>query len=128
MVAWCGKPYVTTLKYIRPEENGGAEGIEMTTMSLTMKPRITKVYDPSFLVETRRAFAKWELARKVVIPKEEGERQVKPGQEETIAETSDKDGNVLGRWVVTWGENGEGTCRELGNVMRYFNVHEELLP
>jgi hypothetical protein len=68
------------------------------------------VYDPSFIVETRRPFAKWELA--------EGERQVKPGQEETIAETRDKDGNPLGRWVVTWGENDEGTCRELGNVVR----------
>ncbi|KAF9446515.1 hypothetical protein P691DRAFT_733088 [Macrolepiota fuliginosa MF-IS2] len=129
MVAWCGKPYVTQLRYIRPEENGGAEGMEMTTMSLWMKPMITRVYDPSFLVETRRAFAKWELAQKVVLPKEPGcERQVVPGQEETIAETRDKDGNPLGRWVVTWGENGEGTCRELGHVIRYFNVHEELLP
>lgn len=43
MVAWCGKPYVTQLRYIRPEENGGAEGMEMTTMSLLMKPRITRV-------------------------------------------------------------------------------------
>lgn len=43
MVAWCGKPYVTQLRYIRPEENGGAEGMEMTTMSLLMKPRITTV-------------------------------------------------------------------------------------
>lgn len=43
LVAWCGKPYVTKLKYIRPDENGGAEGIEMMTMSLTLKPRITKV-------------------------------------------------------------------------------------
>lgn len=80
---------------------------------------VPKVYDPSFLVETRRGFAKWELAQKVIWPKEEGERPVKPGQEETIAETSDKDGNALGRWVVTWGENGEGTCRELGNVVKY---------
>jgi hypothetical protein len=43
MVAWCGKPYVTKLRYIKPEENGGAEGMEMTTMSLFMKPRITTV-------------------------------------------------------------------------------------
>lgn len=128
MVAWVGKPYVTKLRYIRPEENGGAEGMEMITMSLTMKPRITTVYDPSFLVETRRAFARWELAQKVCLPNDEGQRQVTPGQEETIAETRDKDGNPLGRWVVTWGENGEGTCRELGHVVRYFNVHEELLP
>jgi len=43
LVAWVGKPYVTQLRYIRPEENGGAEGMEMTTMSLTVKSRITKV-------------------------------------------------------------------------------------
>ncbi|KXN87462.1 hypothetical protein AN958_08767 [Leucoagaricus sp. SymC.cos] len=119
LVAWVGKPYVTRLRYIRPEENGGAEGIEMTTMSLFMKESVTTVYDPSFLVETRRAFAKWELAQKVVLPKEEEcPRQVTPGQEETIAETRDKGGNPIGRWVVTWGENGEGTCRELGHVVR----------
>jgi len=68
------------------------------------------------LVETRRGFAKWELAQRVVLPK--AERQVTPGQEETIAETQDKDGNALGRWIVTWGENGEGTCRGFGSVER----------
>jgi hypothetical protein len=31
------------LRYIRPEENGGAEGMEITTMSLLMKPRFTRV-------------------------------------------------------------------------------------
>lgn len=75
----------------------------------------SQVYDPSFLVETRRGFAKWELAQRVVLPMTE--RQVTPGQE-TIAETQDKDGNPLGRWIVTWGENGEGTCREFGSVER----------
>jgi hypothetical protein len=50
MVAWCGKPYVTQLKYIRPEENGGAEGMEMTTMSLFMKPRITRASRKDFSV------------------------------------------------------------------------------
>ncbi|EKM81159.1 hypothetical protein AGABI1DRAFT_112850 [Agaricus bisporus var. burnettii JB137-S8] len=130
LVGWCGKSYVTQLKYIRPEENGGAEGMEMTTMSLFVKPRITRVYDPSFLVESGRPFAKWELAQTVVLSKEEseGERRVEPGQEETVAETRDKDGKLLGRWVVTWGENGEGTCREIGSVVRCYSVHEELLP
>lgn len=146
LVGWCGKSYVTQLKYIRPEENGGAEGMEMTTMSLFVKPRITRVsrysacfsfcmnlfikltimlhliqvYDPSFLVESGRPFAKWELAQTVVLSKEEseGERRVESGQEETVAETRDKDGKLLGRWVVTWGENGEGTCREIGSVVR----------
>jgi hypothetical protein len=78
------------------------------------------VYDPSFLVETRRAFAKWELAEKVMVStSEDDSRRVTPGQEETVAETVDKEGKPIGRWVVTWDENGEGTCRELGNVVRY---------
>jgi hypothetical protein len=43
LVSWCGKPYVTKLRYISPEENGGAEGMEMTTLTLMLKPRITRV-------------------------------------------------------------------------------------
>lgn len=42
-----------------------------------------------------------------------------PGQEETVAETMDKNGRVLGRWVVTWGEGGEGICHQVGSVIRY---------
>ncbi|KAG6840757.1 hypothetical protein C0991_004607 [Blastosporella zonata] len=83
-----------------------------------------KVYDPTFLIETRRALAKWELAHKMVLS---GDKTGEPGTEETVAETVDKDGNLLGRWVVNWGENGEGTCHEVGKIVRYFNVHEELL-
>jgi hypothetical protein len=45
-------------------------------------------------------------------------KSITPGNEETVAETADKDGNVIGRWVVTWGENGEGVCREVGHVVR----------
>ncbi|KAG6920224.1 hypothetical protein DXG01_004993 [Tephrocybe rancida] len=124
LVGWCGQPYVTTLRYLKPEENGGAEGIQMTTQNLLLKPRITTVYDPSFLVETRRAFAKWELADKMVLS---GGKAAESGMEETVAETSDKDGNVMGRWIVKWGDDGEGTCHEVGKIIRYFNVHEELL-
>ena len=67
-----------------------------------------------------------------------------PSLEETVAETTDKDGTTIGRWVVRWGENGEGTCHEVGSIVRcvckwlgrftrsdlhvsHFNVHEELL-
>ncbi|KAF5380435.1 hypothetical protein D9615_004666 [Tricholomella constricta] len=124
LVGWCGKPYVTTLRHLTPEENGGAEGIEMSTLTLLLRPRITRVYDPTFLIETKRPFAKWELADSLVLP---GDKTVEPGQEETVAETMDKDGNVLGRWVVKWGEGGEGTCHEVGKIIRYYNVHEELL-
>ncbi|KAG5723616.1 hypothetical protein E4T56_gene18177 [Termitomyces sp. T112] len=124
LVGWCGQPYVTSLRYLQPEDNGGAEGIRLTTQSLLLKPRITTVYDPTFLIETRRPFAKWELADKMVLP---GDKTVEPGMEETVAETSDKEGNILGRWVVKWDQGGEGICHEVGKITRYFNVHEELL-
>ncbi|RDB25122.1 hypothetical protein Hypma_007627 [Hypsizygus marmoreus] len=124
LIGWCGQPYVNTLRRLTPEENGGAEGVEMTTLTLFLNPRITRVYDPTFLIETKRAFAKWELADSLVLP---ATKAVKPGQEETVAETMDKNGTVLGRWIVKWGEGGEGKCYQVGNIVRYFNVHEELL-
>jgi len=43
LVAWCGHPYVSSLRYLTPQENGGAEGIEMTTFNLLLNPRITRV-------------------------------------------------------------------------------------
>ncbi|KAG6855742.1 hypothetical protein H0H87_011352 [Tephrocybe sp. NHM501043] len=113
LVGWCGQPYVTTLRYLKAEEN--AECIRLITQTLLLKPRITTVYDPSFLIETRRAFAKWELADKMILS---GDKAAEPGTEETVAETSDKEGNITGRWVVKWGENGEGTCHEVGKVIR----------
>jgi len=124
LVGWYGQPYVITLRHLTPEENGGAEGIEMTTQTLLLRLRVTRVYDPTFLVETKRAFAKWELAETLVLP---NNKTVELGQEETVAETMDKEGNVLGRWIVKWGEGGVGKCHEVGKVVRYFNVHEELL-
>jgi hypothetical protein len=117
MVSWCGAPYVAMLA--RPEPNV----LQMTTMTLFLSPRITTVYDRTFLVETKRAFAKWELAETVTAPSQDAKRAT----EETIAETRDALGTVLGRWIVTWGEDGKGTCRAVGKVVRHFNVHEELL-
>ena len=90
-------------------------GIEMTTLTLTLSPLTTRVYDPAFLCDTTRAFARWELARSVQLPSEDAVG-VRPGSEETVAETMDGSGNVLGRWIVTWGENGEGSCRAEGRV------------
>jgi hypothetical protein len=151
LVAWCGRPYVTTLRRLtapptpstapattstptdttsaasgqqhehQPQqtthshnENAPA-GIELTTLTLTLTPRATRVYDPAFLGDTSRAFARWELARSVQLPPEDA-GGVQPGEEETVAETLDAAGNVLGRWIVTWGENGEGSCRAEGYV------------
>jgi hypothetical protein len=67
------------------------------------------------LVETKRPFAKWELAEKVVLP---DSKSVALGHEETVAETTDKDGNIIGRWIVKWEENGEGICHEVGSIVR----------
>ncbi|PPQ80036.1 hypothetical protein CVT26_011482 [Gymnopilus dilepis] len=116
----------------RPDEMGSAEEVELTTYTLTLQPRITKVYDPSFLIETRRPLAKWELADRIVLTQNRTDAvgtNVHPaaGQEETVAETRDAKGEVLGRWIVRWEEGGVGTCHEVGHVVRYFNVHEELL-
>lgn len=74
------------------------------------------------MIETQRGFAKWELADYIVI---KGGAEVKsstPGQEETIAETMDKKGEVIGRWVVKWGENGEGKCQQIGKVVRCVHI------
>lgn len=140
LVSWCGRPYVTTLRSLSlptakttaktvsetPQqqeqttpthshnENVPA-GIELTTLTLTLSPLTTRVYDPAFLCDTTRAFARWELARSVQLPPEDAVG-VRPGAEETVAETLDGAGNVLGRWIVTWGENGEGSCRAEGRI------------
>jgi hypothetical protein len=142
LVAWCGRPYVTTLRSlstpstpspsITPNNTSATSetqqqqpthshnenvpaGIELTTLTLTLSPLTTRVYDPVFLNDTTRAFARWELARSVQLPPEDAVG-VRPGAEETVAETLDGSGNVLGRWIVTWGENGEGACRAEGRV------------
>ena len=120
----------------------------MTTLTLALHERITSVYDTSFLKETSRAFAKWELADHVKLQGKEQQERAVTGTQETVAETTDAKGRLVGSWVVTWGENGEGTCKQVGKVHRcaylhatqssvthgrsfgdrYFNVHEELLP
>jgi hypothetical protein len=123
---------VVDLRRLTPAENGGIEGIEMTTLTLTLKRLTTRVYDSDFLVETRRPFAKWELAQVLQLPppSESAVMAAKggdPGEEETVAETLDEKGEIIGRWIVRWGEGGAGTCQATGKVLRYFNVHEELL-
>lgn len=97
---------------------------------MTLQPRITTVYDTAFLVPTSRPFAKWELAEVFRLPPAEVEIELAKGnlpRDETVAETRDKKGGVVGRWVVQWDENGQGTCYEIGQVAKYFNIHDELL-
>jgi hypothetical protein len=43
LVGWCAKPYVAKLRRLIPEKNGGAEGIEMITFDILLRPRITRV-------------------------------------------------------------------------------------
>jgi len=63
--------------------------------------------------------AKWELAREMTLPASRLESEGKSlvGTQETVAETVDHTGKVVGRWIVTWGENGQGVCHEAGKVI-----------
>ncbi|OCH90608.1 hypothetical protein OBBRIDRAFT_812647 [Obba rivulosa] len=131
LIAWCGGPYVTTLRWL-PQEgaSAGTPALELTTLTLALHLRITRVYDSAFLVPTSRPFATWELAEAFKLSPAEvevGRRDKTLPREETVAETMDKDGGVVGRWIVRWDEEGTGTCREVGKINRYFNVHQELL-
>jgi hypothetical protein len=118
LVAWGTRPYVIRIQPLpaSAEEAQQAEptdGIELTTLTLGLKERVTRVYDTAFLVDSRRPLAKWELAKSVVVP----DAGAAPGTEETVAETRTEDG-VVGRWIVRWGADGSGTCREDGKVVR----------
>jgi hypothetical protein len=93
--------------------------LQMTTLTLGLHERITNVYDTSFLKETSRAFAKWELADHIKLEGKELQQRAVAGTQETVAETTDAKGGLVGSWVVTWGENGEGTCKQIGKVNRY---------
>ncbi|PIL33506.1 hypothetical protein GSI_04129 [Ganoderma sinense ZZ0214-1] len=126
LVAWCGRPYVTAMRRL-PD---GPRAVEMTTLTLGLHRRVTTVFDTAFLVPTSRPFATWELAEAFKLPEADVAGARTEGlipREETIAETRTRDGGLLGRWVVSWDENGVGTCKEVGRVARYFNVHQELL-
>ena len=123
LVGWCGAPYVVDLRRLTPAENDGMEGIEMTTLTLTLKKLTTRVYDSDFLVATSRPFAKWELPLAIQLPPSKEDvvaagKAGAPGEEETVAETLNDKGEVIGRWIVTWGEGGTGTCRGTGKVLR----------
>ena len=85
---------------------------------------ISQVYDPSFLIETRRPFAQWELAQDLVLTSSRTESvgaNVHPeeGLEETVAETMTADGTIVGRWIVKWGADGAGTCHQMGHIVRW---------
>jgi len=102
----------------------------MTTLTLRLRERITRVYDTAFLVPATRPLATFDLAEAFQLQAEEVDQCKKEGtlpREETIAETLSPHGTVVGRWIVRWDENGKGVCRPVGKVVRHFNVHQELL-
>ncbi|KAL4079162.1 hypothetical protein J3A83DRAFT_4207575 [Scleroderma citrinum] len=123
LVGWSGSPYVVDLRRLTQAENGGIEGIEMTTLTLTLRRLTTRIYDADFLVETKRPFAKWELAEEIQLPPSSEEPMMAakagaPGEVETVAETLNARNEVIGRWVVKWGEGGTGSCKAVGKVVR----------
>ncbi|KAK7691785.1 hypothetical protein QCA50_005188 [Cerrena zonata] len=120
-------PYVAYLRWLPHDGRKKPQGIEMTTHTLFMRERITRVYNPAFLVDADKPFTVWKLARNFRLPPFVA-NIVKVGDEEVVAETFDKSGKVIGRWIVTWGEGGIGVCRSEGKIQRYFSVHQELLP
>ena len=69
------------------------------------------------MIETHRPLAKWELAREITLNAESKAHPV-PGQQETIAETMNQKGEIIGRWIVEWKENGVGVCHQVGHVIR----------
>jgi len=113
LVAWCGSPYVTKLQRVEKDH-----ALQMTTLTLGLRERITSVYDTSFLKETPRPLAKWELAERVTLEGKEQRQRAVAGTQETVAETTDAKGKLVGSWVVSWGENGEGTCKQVGKINR----------
>jgi len=127
LVAWCGSPYVTSIRRVKIDDGDDAgTALQFETLTLFLRRKRTTVYDTSFLTEAKRPFAKYELAIDVVM-KDAG-RAGPPGAEETIAETMDEKGAVLGRWIVRWNKDGtRGTCHGHGRVARYFNVDDGFL-
>lgn len=113
LVAWCGSPYVTKLQRVEKDH-----ALRMTTLTLGLRERITSVYDTNFLKETSRPLAKWELADRVTLEGKEQRQKAVAGTQETVAETTDAEGRLVGSWVVTWGEGGEGTCKQVGKLSR----------
>ncbi|KZT72284.1 hypothetical protein DAEQUDRAFT_763024 [Daedalea quercina L-15889] len=125
LVAWAGRPYVTKLRWLE-----GGRGIEMTTLTFRLHERTTRVYDTAFLVPATRPLATFELTETFQLPTEEtqqGKREGSLPREETIAETMRSNGDVVGRWIVQWDKEGKGTCRSEGQIVRHFNIHQELL-
>jgi len=89
-----------------------------------------------FLGQARRPFTKWQLQDAVEVDtlQDGGASRRRAGETEVVAETLDKNGKVLGRWVAEWERRPDapphvliGRASSRGRMVGYFNVHEELL-
>jgi len=143
LVGWLGSPYVIAMrrldgKTLNSSKEAPPGSIEIFTRNVVLQDRFTRVYDPIFLGSTKRAFAKWQLLDQVVVDTKSDEVDIperRPGGTEVAAETVDRKGNVKGKWVLRW-EKQDGAASDTilvgraskeGSVVKYFNVHEELL-
>jgi hypothetical protein len=118
LIGWCAAPHVTSLTV----ERDGA--IKFTTKSFFMNSLETTVYDKGFLRPATRFMAHWQLAKEIRLSKEEveqGNAGLEDGKEETVAETRNEKGDVLGWWAVRWRREGDsyvGECTRSGNVVK----------
>ena len=110
-------PYVAYLRWL-PHTGKGPEPIEMVTFTWNLRRRTTRVYNPAFLIDADKPFTVWKLARRFRLPPFVA-HIVTPGDEEVVAETFDRSGKVIGSWIVTWGDDGQGYCRSEGTIQRY---------
>ncbi|KAH8828478.1 hypothetical protein DL96DRAFT_1603428 [Flagelloscypha sp. PMI_526] len=115
LVSWGAKSYVTKMR----KTTGPEETLEFETSTMFLKKRVTRIYDPAFLTESDKPFPNGKLARSVNASSSQGE-----GEQETVAETLDDKGNVVGRWIVTWDGKGVGHCSKVGHVVGNFNIHQ----
>jgi len=118
--------YVSFIRRIQDDTNK-LSGLEIGTSNLFLQPRLTTVFDPAFLQDSTRFFTKWQLADRVTVDPKLLPSRLSSEQEETVAETKNAQGKVLGRWIVRWTPSGTGECQPVGKVVRYFNLHDELL-
>ncbi|KAG7527946.1 hypothetical protein FFLO_06488 [Filobasidium floriforme] len=85
----------------------------LSTTSMFLQERNTFINDQGILAPSERPLTTWKL-------REQADSVVDAPSLEAV--TTDRTGKVLGRWNV---EGGKAT--HTGSVVRYFNVHPELL-
>ncbi|KAJ9123128.1 hypothetical protein QFC22_001319 [Naganishia vaughanmartiniae] len=123
-------PYVTS---ITANPASSPYSHTLTTTSLFLRPRNTLITSPAnSLVPSERPMTTWKLRESIEngleAGQEHGSPQASTVEESVLAITEDEEGNALGRWVVMgMDKSGRQKCQAKGKVVRYFNVHPEIL-